>query len=86
MTLANTVPAVLLGDGSFWLPPPDSSTAPAMDRVFYLILWICVVFFFLVVALHDVLRDRLSAAAGTYVAEDGHAQQCAGNHLDRHPR
>ena len=63
MMLASTVPAVLLGDGSFWLPPPDSTTAPAMDSVFYLILSVCAFFFFLVVALHGVLRDRLSAAA-----------------------
>ena len=44
-----SVPAVLLGDSSFWLPPPDSTTAPAMDRVFYFILWICAFFFFLVI-------------------------------------
>jgi cytochrome c oxidase subunit 2 len=50
MALATTVPAALLGDGSFWLPPPDSTTAPAMDSVFYLILAVCAIFFFLVVA------------------------------------
>lgn len=47
---AAATPAVLLGDGSFWLPPPDSSIAPAVDRVFYLTLWICAFFFFLVIA------------------------------------
>ncbi len=26
-----SVPAAILADGSFWLPPPDSSTAPAVD-------------------------------------------------------
>ena len=49
LTLAGSTPAVLLGDNRFWLPPPDSTTAPAMDRVFYLILWICAFFFLLVV-------------------------------------
>lgn len=44
------VPGVLLGDGTFWLPPPDSATAPAVDFVFYLILGVCAFFFTLVVA------------------------------------
>jgi cytochrome c oxidase subunit 2 len=35
---------------SFWLPPQSSTAAPAVDRVFYLILGVCAVFFFLVVA------------------------------------
>ena len=50
LSLMQSVPAVLLADGSFWLPPPDSSTAPAVDFVFYLILGVCAFFFLLVVA------------------------------------
>ncbi|MCA9565152.1 MAG: hypothetical protein KC561_16760, partial [Myxococcales bacterium] len=32
-------------DGSFWMPPQASSTAADHDRLFYFILWVCVVFF-----------------------------------------
>lgn len=49
LALACSIPAVLLGENPFWLPPPDSTTAPAMDRVFYFILWISVFFFAVVV-------------------------------------
>ncbi len=45
-----SVSAVLLGDGSFWLPSQESAAAPAVDFVFYLILGISAFFFFLVVA------------------------------------
>jgi cytochrome c oxidase subunit 2 len=37
--------------GSFWLPPPESTTAGAVDWLFYFILWISVFFFALIVAL-----------------------------------
>jgi len=52
LPLTHFVSAALLGQtgGSFWLPPPDSSTAAAVDRVFYLILTVCAVFFLGVVA------------------------------------
>ncbi len=50
LSVTRAVPAALLGDGSFWLPPPDSTSAPAVDRVFYLVLVVCAVFFLLVVA------------------------------------
>ena len=73
MTLASTVPAVLLGDGSFWLPPPDSSTAPAMDSVFYLILSICALFFFLVVAF-------MTYFAIVYRRRPGHVSQKTATH------
>ncbi len=38
---------------SFWLPPPDSTTAGAesVDRLFYAILWVSVFFFALIVGL-----------------------------------
>ncbi|MBN1854132.1 MAG: cytochrome c oxidase subunit II [Pirellulales bacterium] len=35
----------------FWLPAPESTTAPVMDRVFYLILAICSFFFLVIVGL-----------------------------------
>ena len=37
--------------GSFWLPPQESTIAPVVDQVFYLILSICSFFFLLVVGL-----------------------------------
>ncbi|NOX56474.1 MAG: cytochrome c oxidase subunit II [Planctomycetes bacterium] len=45
--LADTL---LRESGSFWLPPSSSSTSPAVDRVFYLILGVCSFFFLLVVS------------------------------------
>lgn len=60
MTLSSSLPHVLLGDYPFWLPPPNSTTAPAVDRVFYLVLWISAFFFLLVVAsmVYFVIRYR----------------------------
>jgi len=60
MTLSSSLPHVLLGDSPFWLPTPDSTTAPAVDRVFYLVLWISAFFFLLVVAsmVYFVIRYR----------------------------
>ena len=49
VSLMQLLPAVILADGSFWLPPPDSSAAPAVDFVFYLILGVCAFFYVLVV-------------------------------------
>lgn len=37
--------------GGYWLPPPESTTADAVDSIFYLILWISTFFFLLIVAL-----------------------------------
>ncbi|NUQ61616.1 MAG: cytochrome c oxidase subunit II [Pirellulales bacterium] len=37
--------------GGYWLPPPDSSTAGDVDRVFYFILGVASFFFVLIVAL-----------------------------------
>ena len=44
-------PPALLGqtDGSFWLPPPDSTTAGAVDGLFYFLLWMSLIFFTLIV-------------------------------------
>ena len=52
MTFAQTLlaDAVVRGTNSFWLPSTSSTTAPAVDRVFYLILGICSFFFLLVVS------------------------------------
>lgn len=36
---------------SFWLPPQASSVAEPVDKIFYLIYWICVFFFVLIVVL-----------------------------------
>ena len=47
-------------DGTFWLPPPDSPTAEAMDDLFYLIFYIAAFFFVLIVSLmiYFVIRYR----------------------------
>ena len=52
MTLPGTLP-VLLGQAgeSFWLPPPDSTTAGPVDALFYTILGISVFFFTLIIVL-----------------------------------
>lgn len=41
----------LLAQGGYWLPPPDSTTADAVDTVFYLIMAVSAFFFVLIVAL-----------------------------------
>jgi cytochrome c oxidase subunit 2 len=54
MTAPNGFPAPALlaqTTESFWLPPPDSTTAGSVDGLFYLILWISVFFFVLIVGL-----------------------------------
>jgi cytochrome c oxidase subunit 2 len=44
--------AAAQSDGrSFWLPPPVSTTAAGVDRVFYFIFWIAAFFFALIVVL-----------------------------------
>ncbi len=52
-TIGQLLSAALLAQsgGSFWLPAPGSTTAEAVDRVFYLIFWISTFFFVLIVAL-----------------------------------
>ena len=47
--LAQTGTLLAQTGGSFWMPPPSSTTAPAVDAVFNLILTICTVFFAIVV-------------------------------------
>jgi cytochrome c oxidase subunit 2 len=46
------------GGRSFWLPPQVSTTAPGVDRVFYFIFWIAVIFFVLIVVLMVVFIFR----------------------------
>ena len=46
-----TIPGTMLlaqAGESFWLPPPDSTTAESVDSLFYFILWVCVFFFALI--------------------------------------
>ena len=33
------------GTGSFWMPPPGSTSAAQVDSVFNFILWVSVIFF-----------------------------------------
>ena len=52
-SMTGSICPTLLGqtDGSFWLPPPDSTTASAVDGLFYFVLWMSVFFFVLIVGL-----------------------------------
>jgi cytochrome c oxidase subunit 2 len=45
------IPLIRFGDGSFWMPAPASTAAPAVDRVFDFILYVSIFFFVLIVAL-----------------------------------
>jgi cytochrome c oxidase subunit 2 len=64
LSVSNSATAALLGQGSFWLPPPSSEAAPAVDSVFYLILWTCVIFFTLVIATMVFFVIRYRARPG----------------------
>lgn len=52
-SMTGSVPLELLGQtgGSFWLPPPDSTTAGSVDGLFYFLLWLSAFFFTLIVGL-----------------------------------
>lgn len=54
--------------GSFWMPPPDSTAAAGIDRLFYFILWLSVFFFIVIVGLMLFFIIK-------YRARDGHAEQ-----------
>ena len=57
-------PLLAQAHGSFWLPGQDSTTAAAMDSVFYLILAVCAVFFTLVVGLAAFFVVRYARRPG----------------------
>ncbi len=46
-TIPDTMLLAQAGE-SFWLPPPDSTTAGSVDSLFYFILWVSVFFFALI--------------------------------------
>jgi cytochrome c oxidase subunit 2 len=52
--------------GSFWLPPPGSSTAPWVDTAFYFVLYVSAFFFLLIVTLMTffVVRYRRRPGMG----------------------
>ena len=50
LDLGGTVPIAQASE-SFWLPPPDSTTAGSVDNLFYFILWVSLFFFCLIVGL-----------------------------------
>ncbi len=79
LSIMQAVPAIVLGDGSFWLPPPDSSTAPAVDRVFYLVLGICAVFFVAVVATMVYFSVIYRRRPGHESQKTATSQQCVGS-------
>jgi cytochrome c oxidase subunit 2 len=63
---ASTGGLSLLGQASdsFWLPPPDSTTAGTVDRAFYFILWVSVFFFVLIAVLMIVFLVRYRQRPG----------------------
>ena len=56
--------------GSFWMPPEASTTAGSVDRLFYFIFWISVIFFTLIVGLMIIFifkyrkRDGVRTTSG----------------------
>jgi len=62
----STASGWLLGQAgeSFWLPPPDSTLAGAVDPVFYFILWVSVFFFGLITLLMVLFLVRFRRRAG----------------------
>ena len=61
-------PLLAQASGSFWLPGQESTVAPEMDRVFYLILIVCTVFFALVVGLMGLFIVRYRRRPGGVAA------------------
>lgn len=62
--LLATVTGAVAGQGkggSFWLPPEGSTSAQEVDSVFSFILWICIFFFVLIVALMVIFIIRYRA-------------------------
>jgi len=58
--LGGVAPSLAAGAGDFWMPFQGSTTAPAVDRLFYFIFWVSVFFFVLIVglSLYFVIRYR----------------------------
>jgi len=64
--VASTGGLSLLGQASdsFWLPPPDSTTAAHVDRAFYFVLYLSIFFFLLIAVLMVVFVVRYRARPG----------------------
>jgi len=50
--------------GSFWMPPADSTSAAGVDRLFYFIFWLSVFFFILIVSLMVLFVFKYRAREG----------------------
>ncbi len=61
MSIIPLLPAVF---GGLFFPDPSSTTAAGVDRLFYFILGICIVFFALIVGLMVYFVLRYRAASG----------------------
>lgn len=64
--LADTAAGRLLGQsgGSFWLPPPSSTSAVWVDRAFYFLLYVSAFFFLLIVTLMTLFVVRYRRREG----------------------
>lgn len=51
-------------DGTFWMPPQRSTSAPMVDWVFYFVFWIALFFFVLIVGLTIVFLFRFVRKRG----------------------
>jgi cytochrome c oxidase subunit II len=74
MTCSAFIPSLALAlqqqaDGSFWLPPRNSTTAAGTDWMFYLIYWISLFFFVLIVGLMVYFAIRYRRRPGRLEAE-----------------
>jgi len=59
--------------GNFWLPPRGSTAAAAgVDWTFHFILWVCYIFFFLILALMTAFVIRYRRRAGQGPKESPH--------------
>lgn len=56
--------ALLASEGTFWLPPQNSSVAPFVDRAFYFILTVSAIFFCLIVSLAVTFAVRYRRRPG----------------------
>lgn len=61
--------AAAAGDGSFWMPPQASTSAPGVDRIFYFIFWLSAFFFLLIVTLATLFVIRYRKRPGHMAAD-----------------
>ena len=70
--VGGVLPRMAAGAGDFWMPFQGSTTAPAVDRLFYFIFWVSVVFFVLIVGLSLLFVIRYRARRGHTAEPSAH--------------